>query len=226
MNAELLKTIDWAKTLLLPVIAQEVTSGDVLMLAYMNEEALNLTLSTGFAHYYSRSRQNLWKKGETSGHFQYVKEAYLDCDSDTLLLKVEQKGVACHTGRTSCFFNRVDIDNAPKEEAKEIHAYSISDKIYQIIQERKHADPSSSYVASLLHKGDNSILKKVVEEAGEFCFACKDGDDKEMIYEAADLMFHALVALGAKNIHPSRVSKELERRFGLSGIEEKNSRKK
>ena len=226
MNAELLKTIDWAKTPLLPVIAQEVTSGDVLMLAYMNEEALNLTLSTGFAHYYSRSRQNLWKKGETSGHFQYVKEAYLDCDSDTLLLKVEQKGVACHTGRTSCFFNRVDIDNAPKEEAKEIHAYSISDKIYHIIQERKHADPSSSYVASLLHKGDNSILKKVVEEAGEFCFACKDGDDKEMIYEAADLIFHALVALGAKNIHPSRVSKELERRFGLSGIEEKNSRKK
>nr|MBP9565768.1 phosphoribosyl-ATP diphosphatase [Sulfurospirillum sp.] len=160
----------------------------------------------------------------TSGHVQYVKEAYLDCDSDTILLKVEQKGVACHTGRSSCFFNRIDINEAPKEEAKEIAAYSISDKIYHIIQERKHADPKSSYVASLLQKGDNAILKKVVEEAGEFCFACKDNDNKEMIYEAADLVFHTLVALGAKNIHPSLISKELERRFGLSGIEEKNSR--
>ena len=224
MNTDLLKTIDWTKTPLLPVIAQEVSSGEVLMLAYMNEEALSLTLSTGLAHYYSRSRQNLWKKGETSGHVQHVKEAYLDCDSDTLLLKVEQEGVACHTGRSSCFFNRIDVAEAPKEPAKEIEAYSISDKIYHIIQERKHADQKTSYVASLLHKGDNSILKKVVEEAGEFCFACKDNDEKEIVYEAADLMFHALVALGAKNIHPSRISKELERRFGLSGIEEKNSR--
>ena len=224
MSAELLNTITWDKTPLLPVIAQEVGSGDVLMLAYMNQEALTLTLQTGFAHYYSRSRQSLWKKGETSGHVQYVKEAYLDCDSDTILLKVEQKGVACHTGRSSCFFNRIDINEAPKEEAKEIAAYSISNKIYHIIQERKHADPKSSYVASLLQKGDNAILKKVVEEAGEFCFACKDNDNKEVIYEAADLVFHTLVALGAKNIHPSLISKELESRFGLSGIEEKNSR--
>ncbi|MBN2833166.1 MAG: phosphoribosyl-ATP diphosphatase, partial [Campylobacterales bacterium] len=144
--------------------------------------------------------------------------------SDTILLKVEQKGVACHTGRSSCFFNRIDINEAPKEEAKEIAAYSISDQIYHIIQERKYADPKNSYVASLLQKGDNAILKKVIEEAGEFCFACKDNDNKEMIYEAADLVFHTLVALGAKDIHPSLISKELERRFGLSGIEEKNSR--
>ncbi|WNY97795.1 bifunctional phosphoribosyl-AMP cyclohydrolase/phosphoribosyl-ATP diphosphatase HisIE [Sulfurospirillum sp. 'SP'] len=224
MSSSLLNSINWNKTPLLPVIAQDAKSGEVLMLAYMNEEALSLTLQTGLAHYYSRSRESLWKKGETSGHFQHVKEAYLDCDSDTLLLKVEQEGVACHTGRSSCFFNRIDVEETPKESAKDIPAYSISDKIYHIIQERKHADPKSSYVASLLQKGDNSILKKVVEEAGEFCFACKDNDNKEIIYEAADLMFHALVALGAKNIHPSLISKELERRFGLSGIEEKNSR--
>ncbi len=224
MSQALLKTIDWTKTPLLPVIAQEARSGDVLMLAYMNEEALMLTLSTGFAHYYSRSRQSLWKKGESSGHVQHVQEAYLDCDSDTLLLKVEQEGVACHTGRSSCFFNRLDKDEAPKEEAKAIQGYSISDTIYHIVQERKHADPKTSYVASLLQKGDNSILKKVVEEAGEFCFAIKDGESKEIIYEAADLMFHTLVALGAKDIHPSLISKELERRLGLSGIEEKNSR--
>ncbi len=225
MSNEALKKIDWGKTPLLPAIAQDALSGEVLMMAYMDEKALELSLTTGFAHYFSRSRKKLWKKGEESGHLQSVKEVYLDCDNDTILLKVEQKGVACHTGRSSCFFQRLDMDIAPKEAAKEIAAYSISDRLYHTIQERKNSDPKSSYVASLLHKGDNSILKKVVEEAGEFCFACKDGKEDEIIYEAADLMFHALVALGAKNIHPSRITSELERRFGLSGIEEKNSRK-
>ena len=219
----LISSIDWKKSPLLPVVVQDAISKEVLMMAYMNEEALHLTLQTNIAHYFSRSRQKLWKKGESSGHFQEVKEVYLDCDSDTLLLKVEQTGVACHTGRISCFFNRVDTAQETKIPLKTIE-YDIYDTIYHIVQERKHADPKSSYVASLLQKGDNSILKKVVEEAGEFCFACKDNDNKEIIYEAADLMFHALVALGAKNIHPSLISKELERRFGLSGIEEKNSR--
>ncbi len=224
MSIELLKTIDWGKCPLLPVIAQAYDTHEVLMFAYMNEEALKLTLETRIAHYFSRSRQTLWKKGETSGHLQHVKEAYLDCDNDTLLIKVEQEGVACHTGRMSCFFNRIDIDETPKEPQKSIEAYSIADTLYHIVQERKHADPKSSYVASLLQKGDNSILKKVVEEAGEFCFACKDGEQEAIIYEAADLMFHTIVALGAKNIHPDRIKQELKRRFGLSGIEEKNSR--
>jgi len=224
MNLALLKSIDWAATPLLPVITQDYQSGEVLMLAYMNEEALTLTLNSSVAHYFSRSRQSLWKKGETSGHFQYVKEAFLDCDNDTLLLKVEQIGVACHTGRQSCFFNRIDVEEKPSEPQKIIDNYSIADQLYHIIQERKAADPKSSYVASLLQKGDNSILKKVVEEAGEFCFACKDGEPKEIIYEAADLMFHTLVALGAKNVHPDLISQELKRRFGMSGIEEKNSR--
>lgn len=224
MTPSLIEHIDWNKTPLLPVIAQDFATGEVLMLAYMNEESLRLTLETSQAHYFSRSRQALWKKGESSGHFQNVKEAYLDCDQDTLLLKVEQLGVACHTGRNTCFFNRIDINEAPKEPTCKIEKYSIQDKIYHIIQERKLADPKSSYVASLLHKGENSILKKVVEEAGEFCFAVKDNDEKEIIYEAADVMFHTLVALGLKNIHPDRISQELERRFGLSGIAEKNSR--
>lgn len=218
-----LKTIDWKTSPLLPVVVQEITSGDVLMMAYMNEEALTLTMESNVAHYFSRSRQKLWKKGESSGHIQIVKEAYLDCDSDTLLLKVEQTGVACHTGQKTCFFNRVDTEEALKEPLKTIE-YDIYDTIYHIVQERKHADPKSSYVASLLHKGDNSILKKVVEEAGEFCFACKDNNEHEIIYEAADLIFHTLVALGAKNVHPERIVSELKRRFGRSGIEEKNSR--
>jgi len=218
-----LSRIDWNKSPLLPVVVQDAKSGEVLMMAYMNEEALHVTLHSSIAHYFSRSRQKLWKKGESSGHIQVVKEAYLDCDNDTLLLKVEQTGVACHTGRPSCFFTRVDTKQETQEPLKTIE-YDIYDTIYHTVQERKHADPKSSYVASLLQKGDNSILKKVVEEAGEFCFACKDNNEDEIIYEAADLIFHTLVALGAKNVHPERIAGELKRRFGRSGIEEKNSR--
>ena len=221
--SSLLNAIDWNKSPLLPVVVQDNQSGEVLMRAYMNEEALTLTLESNVAHYFSRSRGKLWKKGESSGHFQHVKEAYLDCDNDTLLLKVEQIGVACHTGRVSCFFNRIDLTQTPSQPLTTIE-YDIYDTIYHIVQERKHADPKTSYVASLLHKGDNSILKKVVEEAGEFSFACKDNNEHEIIYEAADLMFHTLVALGAKNVHPERITSELKRRFGRSGIEEKQSR--
>lgn len=219
----LVNAINWELSPLLPVVVQETTTGEVLMMAYMNQEALELTLSSKVAHYFSRSRQKLWKKGESSGHFQYVKEAYLDCDNDTLLLKVEQTGVACHTGRSSCFFNRIDMGQETKAPLTEIE-YDIYDTLYHMIQERKHADPKSSYVASLLHKGDNSFLKKIVEEASEFCFACKDNNEHEIIYEAADLIFHTLIALGAKNVHPERIVTELKRRFGRSGIEEKNSR--
>jgi phosphoribosyl-ATP pyrophosphohydrolase/phosphoribosyl-AMP cyclohydrolase len=221
--SSLLNAIDWNTSPLLPVVVQDNHSGEVLMVAYMNQEALSLTLETNVAHYFSRSRQKLWKKGESSGNIQHVKEAYLDCDNDTLLLKVEQVGVACHTGRVSCFFNRLDITQAP-EMPRESIEYDIYDTLYHIVQERKHAEPKSSYVASLLNKGDNSILKKVVEEAGEFCFACKDNNENDIVYEAADLIFHTLIALGAKNIHPERIASELKRRLGRSGIEEKNSR--
>ena len=158
---------------------------------------------------------------------QHVKEIYLDCDLDTVLLKVVQDGgCACHTGRESCFFNRVDVDEKPSEVIAQIDSYSTSDKLYHTIQERKLANPKESYVASLFEKGENSILKKVIEEAGEFCFAVKDNDEKEIIYEAADLAFHTLVTLASKNINPDLIKQELERRFGLSGIQEKNSREK
>ncbi|DAB31996.1 MAG: phosphoribosyl-AMP cyclohydrolase / phosphoribosyl-ATP pyrophosphohydrolase [Sulfurospirillum sp.] len=225
MNQPLLDSINWEKTPLIPAIVQEWGSEEVLMLAYMNEEALKLTLSTHVAHYYSRSRQKMWQKGESSGHLQHVKELYLDCDQDTILLKVVQDGgVACHTGRKSCFFQRVDMSETPSEVIKQIENYSISDKLYHIIQERKFADAKSSYVASLFSKGENAILKKVVEEAGELCFAIKDKNSDDIVYEAADLLFHSLVALGYADINPDLVKQELERRFGLSGIEEKNSR--
>jgi len=219
--------IDWTKNDLIPAIVQDSSSNKVLMLAYMNKEAVELTCNTNLAHYYSRSRQKMWKKGESSGNLQHVKEIYLDCDLDTILLKVVQDGgCACHTGRESCFFNRIDVNEQPSEVLSTMDNYSVTDKLYHTLQERKLADPKTSYVASLFKKGENSILKKIVEEAGEFCFAVKDNDEKEIVYEAADLAFHTLVALADKNINPDLIKQELERRFGLSGIEEKNSRVK
>lgn len=221
----MINNIDWTKNDLIPAIVQDSSSNKVLMLAYMNKEAVELTCTTNLAHYYSRSRKKMWKKGESSGNLQHVKEIYLDCDMDTILLKVVQDGgCACHTGRESCFFNRVDVDEEPSKILSDMATYSITDKLYHTIQERKLADPKTSYVASLFEKGENSILKKVVEEAGEFCFAVKDNDEKEIIYEAADLAFHTLVALAEKNVNPDLIKQELSRRFGLSGIEEKNSR--
>ena len=217
--------IDWEKQELLPVIVQDVQNNEVLMMAYMDKQALELSLSTKIAHYFSRSKQRIWMKGESSGHTQEIQSFNLDCDNDTLLLKVKQNGVACHTGRKSCFFTELETGEAKGEvEVSSEELYGVIDTLYHTIQERKLADPDSSWTAKLMHKGDNTILKKVVEEAGEFSFAYKDNDEDEMIYEAADLTYHMLVALAVKNISPDRVKQELARRFEMSGITEKNSR--
>jgi phosphoribosyl-ATP pyrophosphohydrolase/phosphoribosyl-AMP cyclohydrolase len=219
--------IDWEKSQLLPVIVQDSTTLEVLMMAYMNREALELSLSTRIAHYFSRSKQRLWKKGESSGHFQHIERFLLDCDNDTLLLMVRQEGVACHTGRKSCFFTDIESGETVSEpQINTVSTYGIIDELYHTILSRKHADPDTSWTAKLLSKGDNAILKKVVEEAGEFSFAIKDNDEAEIIYECADLVYHVLVALGQKNISPDRVKQELARRFGMSGIAEKNARTK
>lgn len=219
--------IDWNKSELIPVIVQDINSNEVLMLAYMNKEDFEKTIKTGFAHYYSRSRQKLWKKGESSGNTQEVKEILLDCDSDTLLLKVQQKGPACHTGRKSCFYKDLktnQITSTPQIEPQDMYE-SVIETLYHTIQERKEADPTKSWTAKLFKKGENTILKKVVEEAGEFCFAVKDKNKDEIIYECADLVYHSLVALAYIDISPELIKKELKRRFNQSGIEEKNSRK-
>ncbi len=222
---EVLNRIDWEKQELLPVIVQDVVTNEVLMMAYMNQEALKLSLETKTAHYFSRSKQRLWKKGESSGHIQTIHSFNIDCDNDTLLIKVTQEGVACHTGRKSCFFTELESGDAISEvEVDTTSAYGVIDTLYHTIQERKNADPSESWTAKLLSKGENTILKKVVEEAGEYCFAHKDNDEEEMVYEAADLTYHMLVALASKNISPDRIKQELARRFNMSGIAEKNSR--
>jgi len=222
---EVINRVDWEKSDLLPVIVQDVANSEVLMMAYMNKEALELSLNTKVAHYFSRSKQRIWKKGESSGHTQTIHSFNIDCDNDTLLIKVTQEGVACHTGRRSCFFTELESGEANSEVEVNAHAmYGVIDTLYHTIQERKNADPSSSWTAKLFAKGDNTILKKVVEESGEFCFAYKDNDESEMIYEAADLTYHMLVALAAKNISPDRIKQELASRFDMSGIAEKNSR--
>ncbi len=222
-----LNRVDWEKSELLPVIVQDVANNEVLMMAYMNKEALGLSLETKIAHYFSRSKQRIWKKGESSGHTQAIHSFALDCDNDTLLIKVTQKGVACHTGRRSCFFTELESGEINAEvEVDTTAAYGVIDTLYHTIQERKNADPETSWTAKLLSKGDNTILKKVVEEAGEYCFAHKDNDEKEMVYEAADLTYHMLVALASKNISPDRIKQELSRRFNMSGIAEKNAREK
>ncbi|GAX87650.1 phosphoribosyl-ATP pyrophosphohydrolase/phosphoribosyl-AMP cyclohydrolase [Lebetimonas natsushimae] len=219
-------TIDFEKNGgLVPVVVQDAETNEVLMLAYMNKEALELTKKTGYAHYFSRSRNKIWKKGESSGNTQEVKDILVDCDNDTILLKVKQNGVACHTGRKSCFFTKLDSGEIILDKEKEIE-YNFIDKLYHTLLDRKNASAETSYVASLYKKGENSILKKVVEEAGEFCFAIKDDKKEEIIYEAADLAFHTLVALAYKNIHPEAILEELKRREGVSGIEEKRNRKK
>lgn len=225
---KILEKIEWEKMDdLIPVITQDSTSNEVLMLAYVNKEALELTLKTGFAHYFSRSKKRIWKKGESSNHTQKIVDIFLDCDNDTLLFKVIQEGVACHTGRKSCFFTNIQNEKIVEEILVDTSkTYSVIDSLYHTIQERKNEDTTKSYTAKLLKGDTNSMLKKIVEEAGEFCFAIKDKNKDEAIYEAADITYHILVAMASLNIDPDRVKQELKRRFSISGIEEKNSRKK
>ena len=224
---EILNRVDWDKSELLPVIVQDDTTNEVLMMAYMNKEALQLSLETKLAHYFSRSKQRIWKKGESSNHLQHIHSFMIDCDNDTLLLKVKQDGVACHTGRKSCFFTELDSGDVTIDKSVDTDAmYGVIDTLYHTILDRKNADPESSWTAKLFSKGENDILKKVIEEAGEFSFAVKDNDEDEIVYECADLTYHVMVALGYRNISPDRVKQELARRFGLSGIAEKASRNK
>ena len=219
--------IDWNKNPLIPAIAQDEKTNEVLMLAYMNEEAYQLTLSTGFAHYYSRSKQRLWKKGESSNHTQEVKDVLLDCDADTIILKIKQNGVACHTGRKSCFFTSVMQDKVILEQEVNTTAmYGIIDTLYHTILERKNASGEQKSWTKKLLDDKALMLSKIREEADEVCVAINEESDEQVIYESADLLYHTLVGLGHRDISPDRVKQELARRFGMSGITEKEGRKK
>jgi phosphoribosyl-ATP pyrophosphohydrolase/phosphoribosyl-AMP cyclohydrolase len=210
---------------LIPAIAQDAKSGEVLMLAYMSRESIEKTLETGRVYYYSRSRKELWRKGDTSGNIQELKGFYYDCDMDALLLKIDQTGVACHTGERSCFYRRLDLDGVSAEEQDSVGP-AILQRLAGVIEERAGKDPESSYVARLLTEGLPLINEKVMEEAGELTEAATDKDAKEIVHEAADLLFHSMVLLKSQGVDISDVFGELQRRFGTSGIEEKNSRGK
>lgn len=218
---DILNKIKFDENGLVPAIAQDHRNGDVLMMAYMNIEAVEKTLSSGKAHYFSRSRNKLWLKGETSGHFQHIRGIYYDCDIDTILLKVEQIGAACHTGERSCFYREIKTPFSA-----DVITSSIIDKVHGVILDRKANPGERSYVSSLFAKGADTILKKVGEEASELMISGKGGKKEEVVHEMADLWFHTLVLLGHLDIKPEEVYIELKRRFGISGIEEKEGRSK
>ena len=188
---------------LVPAIAQEARTGAVLMQAYMNKEAFDKTLETGYAHYYSRSRQKLWKKGETSGNVQKIVSVSLDCDGDCVLLKVEQTGGACHTGEYSCFFNMV------QENAKIANA-SMLYELYDLIADRKVNPKEGSYTHYLFEKGIDKILKKIGEESAEVIIASKNPGTSELRYEAADLIYHLLVLMNEKGLTLTELFGELQ----------------
>lgn len=187
---------------LVPVVVQDASTNQVLMLAYMNEEAFNMTIQTKQMTYFSRSRNTLWIKGETSGHVQYLKQLSYDCDEDTLLAKVEQVGVACHTGNPSCFYRDI-----VKEET---YNSNILDELYTVINDRKQ-NPDKGYTSYLFEKGIDKILKKVAEETGEVIIASKNNTD-ETIYEVSDLFYHVLVLMVNQGIALEDIYKELSSR--------------
>lgn len=202
----------WDADGLIPAVVQETETGEVLMVAWMNREALDRTLATGGAHYWSRSRKEQWRKGATSGHVQHVDGVYADCDGDTLLVQVHQEGVACHTGARSCFFTRlggtdVAAGAAPGPATLEV--------VERVLQSRVADPPPGSYVATLLAEGEPRICRKIGEEAIEVVTAALGGEgDDRVVSETADLWFHSMVLLARRGIPLRRVFAELARRHG------------
>lgn len=256
-NTQWLDEVKFNEQGLIPAIAQHHQTGRVLMVAWMNRESLALTAEKNQAVYYSRSRSKLWHKGEESGHFQTVHEIRLDCDADVIVLQIEQHGgIACHTGRESCFYRRLtsngwEIVDAQLKDPNQIYgeksenAHSkvmnastaqaeqvdVLHYLGQMMAERKSADPDSSYVAKLYHKGLNKILEKIGEESFETIIAAKDfkqeatlDHQNDLIYEVADVWFHTIVMLGYFDLDIQLVLNELARRQGLSGLVEKANR--
>nr|WP_038265518.1 bifunctional phosphoribosyl-AMP cyclohydrolase/phosphoribosyl-ATP diphosphatase HisIE [Peptoclostridium litorale] len=195
---------------LVPAIVQDCKSGEVLMLAYMNRESFKKTVDTGQTWFYSRSRQELWNKGATSGNVQSVKDMYYDCDADSILVKVEPKGPACHTGENSCFFNQV-VKSGEIDEKFENEKDVLKD-LYVLIQDRKENPVEGSYTNYLFEKGIDKILKKVGEEAAEVIIGAKNLDRAEITYEVSDLVYHILVLLVETGVSIEDIKSELAKR--------------
>lgn len=203
---------------LVPAIIQDAKTSTVLMLAYMNQEALKKTIETKVTWFYSRSRSRLWQKGETSGHVQTVQDIYYDCDADAVLVKVDQTGAACHEGTFSCFSRKIaetDINADKIVDVSKVYGQSaaaILHELYDVIADRKQNPQEGSYTTYLFAKGQDKILKKVGEESAETIIASKNNSKAEILYEMADLWYHCLVLLSHHNITPSELLAELQGR--------------
>jgi phosphoribosyl-ATP pyrophosphohydrolase/phosphoribosyl-AMP cyclohydrolase len=197
---------------LIPAVVQEVETGRVLMVAYMNKESIEKTMETRTTWFYSRSRQRLWNKGETSGNTQRVVDIAVDCDGDSLLVIVEQKGPACHTGQYSCFFTDIDGEQFDRLPAGQ----GILTRLYQVIEDRRDHPQEGSYTNYLFDKGLDKILKKIGEEAAEVIIAAKNSNDGETVYEIADLVYHLTVLMVKMGIGYRQVFDELASRHGNS----------
>lgn len=208
-----LTDVAWGEAGLIPVVAQDATSGDVLTVAYANELALTRTLATGEAHYWSRSRAELWRKGATSGHVQRVRAVLLDCDGDALVYRVDPAGPACHTGERTCFYRGF----AGAEASPRAGIGSVMGLLQRVVDQRWAERPEGSYVAKLAERGVGYVAQKVVEEAGETIVAALEQKDDEMLGEAADLLFHLTVLLRARGLELDQVAEVLEGRHRARG---------
>lgn len=217
----------WDQRGLLPAVVQDARTGALLMLAWMNAEALERTRITGQAHFYSRSRRCLWKKGETSGNTLAVREIRTDCDSDAILLVAEPAGPTCHTGTTSCFFKPLALDDqpAPEDDGPPGPPVAVLPRLEDVLRARRdQSEAKKSYTRSLLDGGVPKILGKIAEEHAELAEVLPGGAREDVVHETADLLFHVMVGLVARDIPLDEVWRELERRFGVGGHVEKAAR--
>ena len=217
------RVIKWDRDGLVPAIVQDAQSKEVLMMAYMNEASLQRTIESGDTWFWSRSRNELWNKGATSGHRQKVQNMWYDCDGDTLLLKVTQIGAACHNGTYTCFTNPIEvIGGAVSAGAEGGDRFAILTQLEQVIASREAERPEGAYTTYLFDKGVDKILKKVGEEASEVIIAAKNRDANELRYEASDLIFHLLVLLREQKLPLDDVLAELGRRHQPKATEAKS----
>jgi phosphoribosyl-ATP pyrophosphohydrolase/phosphoribosyl-AMP cyclohydrolase len=202
-----IKKVDFEKgNGLVPVVVQDASNSRVLMQAYMNEEALRLTLESGRTHFLSRTKGRLWMKGEESGHYSLVQNAVLDCDNDAILFRVQQIGPVCHTGEESCFYKPIKPEEAAAVDARML------ERVFEVVKERIRNPTQKSYVSRLTAEGEDAVLQKIGEEATEIVLAAKASNAKEVTHEAADEIFHIMVLLAQKGIPINSIFEELERR--------------
>ena len=208
---ELINTLKFDASGLIPAVVQNIETNEVLMVAYMNADTIKQTLETGRATFWSRSRQEVWVKGDTSGNYMYVKEGRVDCDCDCLVVLVNPAGPACHTGNISCFFRKIE-DGKLVEDAKEQTKTDVFAREQAVVMDRKEHPEEGSYTNYLFDKGEDKILKKVGEEAAEVVIAGKNRDKDEISYETADLIYHLTVMLVDNGMTWEDIYKEMERR--------------